>query len=288
MKKFLDVPLIIGYVISISIGITLYLLSKATLESLAVGLLVSILTTLVRIRADIHKNQTEIIEAIGINKDINKDVNLRTALYKLANDYIAIASNPQEKQFVEEARIIVDNCVRATAELANGKFFVEEEDRRVGYIFSKVRETRASIKAITYLRKKGWWDSPIGKKYLEEQKEALSRGVEITRIFILPNQTDSDLRQPVKDQKEISVKIGERDIGIKIMMVREESVPADLRVNLLICDDNWVTTTRFDRYGGNDGGLVSKDETDVSPAIRKWNRLINHAREIVDIDKDID
>lgn len=283
MKLFL---LALGYVISIGSGVLLYLRGEKPIDSIAMTLLISTLTTLIRVLVDIDKNHDELLEACGISKYLNKDDKLKDALYKLPEDYIAATSKSHDKLFVEVAKTTLDQCVEKVAELANGKFKVEE-DKRLHYMFSKIDETKnGSIKVVTWLSqgtsKTHWWNGSRGKKYLQKQKEAIqNRNVEITRIFITSNQAVSDLRHLISDQIEI---------GIKVMTVRENSLPDDLLANFLICNDNWVTESEFNRHGKSKRGIISINyEADILPRIKKWERLSNHndVTEIHNVNEDI-
>lgn len=277
--------LIGGYILSISIGYLLISKGQATLNSIAIGLLVSVFTTLVGILVDMNKNQDEIIKALVMNKQFNKDENLRSDLCNFMDDYMAIStSNPQEKLFVEVSKTTVNKCFQTVAKLAKGKLVVENDDRRLNYMFSKIEgDTKESVKAITWLAKGkiNWWtrDNPTGKRYFEVQKKAVERNVGVTRIIIVSNQRKADLQRLISDQIAV---------GIEVWTVREKSVSRELLVNSLICDDKWVTKSYFDVNGKRIGGLISINKADISEAMQQWNSLIHQAKNITDVDKDID
>lgn len=282
MKRPSDAQLLaIGYSLSICSGIFLLILGFARLDSIAIGLLLAVLTTLLKIKADVSKNHDEFIEAIGINKSLNEDENFRKAIYALAKDYIEIkSSNPREELLFEEAQTTVNRCVAAVAELANGRLSIEEEHRRQIYMCRIVSECTKSVKAVTYLStgQDGWWTGTLGRKYFDEQKEAIAtRNVVITRIFIVSDQETENLRERFTTHK---------NIGIEVRVAEQRLLPKTLLRNFLICDDKWFIDSRFDRFTKkNDGGYISKHKAEVNSAIEKWNDLIGLSEPLTDVNE---
>lgn len=143
----------------------------------------AILTTLLKIKADISKNHDESIETLGLNKGLNTDESFRRAIYELSEDYIAITtSEPSHELLIVEAQKAVNDCVAFVNELASGRLAVDEEHRRQILMCKLVTESTKTVKAITYLAtgSDGWWSSSLGRKYFKEQEDGIAqRNVEI-------------------------------------------------------------------------------------------------------------
>lgn len=279
MRSLSDVQLLaIGYVTSVAVAAILLALNFGSLESIAIGFLMAVLTTLLRLKADLSKNHDECLEAMELNKGLNEDDSFRKAIYVLAKDYIEIKTSKREQQLLlVEAQKAVNDCVAAVAELANGRLSIDEEHRRQILMQRVVAESTQSIKAITYLAAgfDGWWSGSLGRKYFKEQDEAIrQRGVSITRIFIISDQETENLRQRFHEQISI---------GIHVRVVELELLPKALRRNFLICDDLWLIDSRFNREGKNDGGHISIDEADIHAALEKWNDLMGLSEPVNDV-----
>ncbi|MDQ3274110.1 MAG: phosphatidylserine/phosphatidylglycerophosphate/cardiolipin synthase family protein [Actinomycetota bacterium] len=77
----------------------------------------------------------------------------------------------------------------------------------------------------------GLWTSDFGLRYLELQREAVRRGVDIRRVFIVdrPEQTDEvDLPRICRQQK---------DLGIQVKVLNRSDIPDALLFDFVVFDD---------------------------------------------------
>ncbi|HMG72477.1 MAG TPA: hypothetical protein VK582_03180 [Pyrinomonadaceae bacterium] len=313
------IVMVVGYPVSGLVGWLIYRPGER-LDSVAIGLLVSLITTVLGVMVETNKNHSKILTTIGENRDkslvetndnhaellsainkhqegvldacgisryLNQDTNLSAAFHKLPGYYMAAISNSSDKIFGERAHTALETCVDTFAELANGRVKVAEEER-LHYMYSRIDETSDGlIKVVTWLSRgtseTDWWKR-AGKQYLQKQENAIrNRNVEITRVIITSNQTAADLRHLISPQK---------DIGIKVFTIREDDLHnQDLKVNLLICKDCWVTESDSNVHGISKGGIVSTNyDIDVRPRMRIWDLLCIQPAliEIQDVEKDIE
>jgi hypothetical protein len=289
--------IIAGFVLSVIVGYLTYTPGTpgALLDSIEIGLLTDVITISLGVFVELKKGKSailekidenhrtvikelvnsrfETLEALGINKHLSHDPKLKEVLYQLTEYYIGTKSCSTETLFGEVAKERLDQCRETLADLANGRFKTTESVR-LYQMFAKIDDLPGgSINALTWLSQRGsktsWWRDAEGKNYLEKQKKAIAeRNVTITRIIIVSNQTNDDLKHLIEEQLKI---------GIQVKIIREDRLDKELRANFLICDDNWVTESGFDRHGKSGSGIISTNlEVDVAPRLKIWRILTNH------------
>jgi hypothetical protein len=264
--------LVLGCLLSTFTGVLLHKSGVSAVDSTVIALLGSTLTALFGIFIDTRMNQDKTMDALGISRHFNRDDNLRDNIYHLTNNYASITSRPREELFVREAERTITNCVGVIDGLAKGRFDAKTEGKRFRFVLAKTNDPAVkSFKIVTWLSKSepGWWEGPHGKQYIEDQRKAILRGAEITRILIIPENPPEDLERLISAQK---------DAGIEVIQVPEQGLAEDLCVNMVICDDTWYTEAKYHPSGRHRGGPVSADNSDVFSAREKWDDLMDIAR----------
>jgi hypothetical protein len=108
------------------------------------------------------------------------------------------------------------------------------EDR--DWLLALARNTRSTIDATSLsisgsnhggLVDAGLWNSDLGQRYLEAQRDAIDRGVAIRRLFLL------DLPDLLKDPNVLKVCQLQREIGIEVRLLDPSAVPGKRRSSLL-------------------------------------------------------
>jgi hypothetical protein len=110
------------------------------------------------------------------------------------------------------------------------------EDR--DWMLGLTREARTSVDAISLSTVDagvlgldgGLWTSDLGQRYLELQREAVSRGVTIRRIFVV----EQEHEEMVQDESFLRVTQVQRDIGVQVRMLDHKLIP------------DWVRSMIFD------------------------------------------
>jgi hypothetical protein len=90
------------------------------------------------------------------------------------------------------------------------------------------REIRATttLIAATVEDPASWWQARGGREYWEANTAALTRGVQITRVFVIDQLTDA-----VSRLMEV-----QRAAGVSVYYVEQDLVPTNLRTNVVIWD----------------------------------------------------
>lgn len=91
-----------------------------------------------------------------------------------------------------------------------------------------VNSCRSALRAVSY-QDEHWWRSAGGDTYLEHHEALLSRGVEITRIFLIQGDRGFEALAPTLE-KHI-------DLGIQAYVLDPESVESSSRRDFVIYDD---------------------------------------------------
>lgn len=125
----------------------------------------------------------------------------------------------------------------------NGEAFYEGEDR--DWLLGLTRHVSASMKATslttvdssdTGAPDNGLWQTDLGMRYLEFQKDAIQRGVRIQRIFVLDMPTD-----PIGPFIEIMQQHRDRGVDVRVinpMDVQGDGVSPNAHYDFILFDDS--------------------------------------------------
>jgi hypothetical protein len=115
------------------------------------------------------------------------------------------------------AQVEIDSALRFAEELSKGREVTYEgEDRDwLQALTRNVRTTmdatsRASSTAGGGFEDEGFWDSEIGMRYLEWQREAIERGITVRRIFVLDDISiiaGSEFQNLLREQADVGITV---------------------------------------------------------------------------------
>jgi len=71
----------------------------------------------------------------------------------------------------------------------------------------------------------GLWTSDLGQRYLELQREAVTRNVRIRRIFVI----EQEHKQMIRDESFLRITQMQRDIGVQVRMLDHQLIPDWMR-----------------------------------------------------------
>jgi Family of unknown function (DUF6879) len=105
------------------------------------------------------------------------------------------------------------------------------EDR--DWMLALTREARTSVNAISLSTVDagvlgldgGLWTSDLGQRYLELQREAVTRDVRIRRIFVVEHEHE----EMVQDESFLRITAMQRDIGVEVRMLDHKLIPDWMR-----------------------------------------------------------
>jgi hypothetical protein len=218
-----------------------------------------------------------------INNDINVPVTATVILQDGSNFYAGKDTNE------DTITAAFNACVFATDNLVNNKQTCVEkianEYTRTGIvkisgeariektidILTKIFETRErksiSLFAVSSGKLIAWWNSDLGRKFQEFNKELILQEINIQRVFIL-DKLSSEIKEIMERQK--------RD-GIDVRYILEEDVenlqlnsePLGLpwqslaSTNFLVCGDKLTTKMVVNSQGNEEDGSISFVEDDI-------------------------
>jgi hypothetical protein len=109
----------------------------------------------------------------------------------------------------------------------------------------------------------GLWNSDLGQRYLEAQRDAVDRGVAIRRLFILDSPDLSN------DPEVVKACLAQRDIGVQVRILHPSAIPAKRRSQLLdfIVFDNAICyeLTSAPRIGRSTSTLIANTRLVLTP-----------------------
>jgi hypothetical protein len=105
------------------------------------------------------------------------------------------------------------------------------EDR--DWMLGLTREAQTSIDAISLSTVDagvlgldgGLWTSDLGQRYLELQREAVTRNVRIRRIFVV----EQEHKEMIRDESFLRITQMQRDIGVQVRMLAHQLIPDWMR-----------------------------------------------------------
>jgi Family of unknown function (DUF6879) len=143
------------------------------------------------------------------------------------------------------------------------------EDR--DWLLALARNTRSSIDATSFSTSgsgkgvvdEGLWNSDLGQRYLEAQRDAVDRGVTIRRLFIMDSPGLSN------DPEVLRACLAQKEIGVEVRILHPSAVPAKRRTQLLdfIVFDNVVCyeLTSTPRIGRDTSTVIANTRLVLTP-----------------------
>jgi transcriptional regulator with XRE-family HTH domain len=150
---------------------------------------------------------------------------MRDAAKKLnqRHDFIKAQTVERLSKFTTEFLAMADGTFRCGAE-------EEPYLTRVAY-----RQAKSTIRAVSY-QDEQWWESKHGRDYLRLHDEVRNKGIEITRIFLVPEDKQRDLKKTFERHVEL---------GIPTFVMSPHDVKIELCRDFVIFDDDLL------RVGGS-------------------------------------
>jgi hypothetical protein len=221
-------PLLIGLITLVAANIggmqVRNSLGLAAVVAFAVALVLFIVDTEIRISA-VGERVTAGFTQIGRLAELSGGMERSSLGPALLEDFLETASQVDERVnplLQRLARREVDRVALFLRQLPAGiEIGYDGEDR--DWMLGLTREAQASIDAISLSTVDagvlgldgGLWTSDLGLRYLELQREAVSRNVRIRRIFVV----EPEHEEMVGDESFLRIIQMQRDIGVKVRML---------------------------------------------------------------------
>ena len=182
----------------------------------------------------------------SVQKAVEWDLKrMRDAARKLNQRHPFINEQSVERlsKFTKEFLAMADGTFRCSAE-------EEPYLTRVAY-----RQAKSRIRAVSY-QDEQWWESKRGRDYLRLHDEVRTRGIKITRIFLVPEDRQRELKETFERHVEL---------GIETFVLPPRDVKVELCRDFVIFDEDLLRVGGLPRIGD----LKTAEFTDNSARIEQ-------------------
>ena len=265
---------ITGLIVSIVIGIILWVIGQSNIAAITLSIIVSILGVTLDILGRLNEQEEKIAKMFNINKLLQSDPWLFTVINEISSDY-SKSLNWNSELLNTRSKSILKKCADEVHQIAEGKFHasVEEEVRLNQDMLISAKKT---FKATSFVSASIWWETESTRKYLESHREIIKRGVRVDRIYIV-----SDMNELHECKDLIQYQL---DMGINCYFVIKEGLSSGFLEDFIITDDIIMSVSHLTR-----GGLPKDVEVSIDPGVvlkyvEKFNALLLRAKNIKESD----
>lgn len=173
-------------------------------------------------------------------------------------------SNIKDACFIEAAHKIIRECEHKLEELTKGKMKVRADELSLWEI-SALRKAKKRACAVCLLHPDEW-DKQGWKNYLDENKKAVERGLQFSRILLLE-------KGAIKDTKKKAVIEHHIQTGADIMVVWIDETPRELQRDFVIIDDKECFISEMIGTTKIIGGVITTNKDDIREYLDVFERL---------------
>jgi hypothetical protein len=153
-------------------------------------------------------------------------------------------------------------------ELAKGHFTVRMQDNLSTVSMLVIPYAKENVKAVSYADFEKWWRSESGRKYLQKNQNLISRGIKITRIFIVPESKIESFHDIVETQQQV---------GVDVLLAFEENLEPHLLDSYAMVDDRIVSRSGPAMIGVFGGTYITVEPTAVRKFSEHFKLIQEHA-----------
>ena len=263
----LDPILAIGIVVSISLAVILVLIGQDEVQSLLVGLIATVITLSVDIIAQLRETERKVLKGTALGELIQSNQELHSTLHQIAHSY-QVAQRSSFDLFIERSKDAILDCKEILGALERGYTMIEAGGK-YSYGRRGVRNAQKQVRAVAY-EDVGSWRTVHLEDVLKVNAEAIQRGVQIQRIFILKKEAISEAEDVLKAHK---------DAGVQVFTVSPNDLPAtQLLESYQIVDDGILVIFYYTRDGISfREEKISIDPVEVDRAISRFESIFRRA-----------
>jgi hypothetical protein len=266
MRRFADQYqfLVIGVLVSILVGLVMVWTGQDQISSWTVGLLLSLFA----LCFDLLKNSKSIEAQLQQLLGISEDTNLFETIRSLIIAYKQVCLVIRDVIFIERAVSILEDCRSEMIELAKGHFTVRMQDNLSTVSMLVIPYAKENVKAVSYADFEKWWRSESSRKYLQKNQNLISRGIKITRIFIVPESKIESFHDIVETQQQV---------GVDVLLAFEENLEPHLLDSYAMVDDRIVSRSGPAMIGVFGGTYITVEPTAVRKFSEHFKLIQEHA-----------
>jgi|CXWL01.1.fsa_nt_gi hypothetical protein len=261
--KTLDPVLIIGILVSVFSAFILVVLGKDEINSLIVGLLITVITLGIDIIGRVKETQSNMLQAIKLGKLLDVNSELHETILEITDLYLSSQVIGFEL-FRQRSKDALLECKDILSGIQRGYIQVEVAGK---YSYGKrgAEAAKSTMKAIAYEDVDSWRTEHL-KGVMKANSEAAQRGVSIERIFILK-----------KDNITVSQDVleSQNNAGVGVWVVAPEDLPkTELLESFLLIDDKVLVVFYYTRDGSKfRSEKISIDPVEVDRYVDMYNLI---------------
>lgn len=265
MRRFADQYqfLVIGVLVSILVGLVMVWTGQDQISSWTVGLLLSLFALCFDLLKNSKSIEAQLQQLLGISEETDIFETIRSLIIAYRQVCLVI----RDVIFIERAVSILEDCRSEMIELAKGHFTVRMKNN-LSISSLLIPYAKNNVKAVSYADFEKWWRSESGRKYLQENQNLISRGIKITRIFIVPESKIESFHDIVETQQQI---------GVDVLLAFEESLAPDLLDSYAMVDDRIVSRSGPAMIGVFGGTYITVEPTAVRKFSENFKLIQEHA-----------
>ncbi len=272
--KNLDILQIVGFIISAGVSAALLVAGQDTVASLILGFVLTALTQLFDLQKRHSDSEERILQASALSETLFRNEWLLKHIRQIVEDYQSVNKGEVQREFfLEKARTAIDDCASTLAGLSKGHVSITREEQMV-VLEELLRTARVQARGVSYIAFTEWWQTQVGKNYLQENERAVKKGIHITRIFVAPKDRFDELKELVVEHCEA---------GIEVYVAIEENQPPELLESYLIVDESIVSKSQIILGGQFQRANVTADPYEVKKMIHNFNWLLRNSRKAEEV-----
>lgn len=276
--KTIDRFQIVGFIISTAVSLVLALFTKEALTSVTVGLILATLTQLFDLQIRQSASEKRILNASRLNQKLYQDAWLLEHVAGIVDDYFTV-KNTWFKLFRINANDALVDCRRVLHGMADQRYTVTDLKNPLKTGLMAFEQAQKSIKITVVGFSRYWKEGYFDKRYIRANKDAVERGVSVTRIFLQKRESLSDMIALFKKLNAIGV-------DIRVGFMDEGKIPAHLINDTLIIDDRAFSQPEFDIDGNPRRVRISIDSAETQRKVKDFETLFYYTQNLEDAIKD--
>ena len=184
----------------------------------------------------------------------------------------------EDKEYREKGNEILKDCKTKLRDLDRGHMDLESEEvfdkaiMRMRDVKKSVHTTHLAITPDLVYE----WRKEKNKKYYEANKEAVKRGVEIHRIFILDKKNIIDENNNIIDKEMIKI-LEKQSKDIKVYILEKEEIPEKMLKDILV-EDFAIFDTSVVHIQYSNLGRIIKNKKIIQDYGKKFSMLLNPSK----------
>jgi hypothetical protein len=260
-----------GVLASIVIGIIAWVISSDPMSSLVVSLLGVLLVLHLESRYQSEMHAQHIFRILQLRISLSKETDFTSKMIKLSSSYLTLKESSHEI-FIKKAEQHLSETIELFQDLSKGHMSIDANEV-VLVAIHLIDNLKRSIFATSMVKLEDFWFRGFGEKYIEKHKQAIKRGVNITRIFIVEDFSvfeDMRLRKLINDQINMS---------IDVRILWNSQTPPEYLLDFGIWDDEIVFYIKFDLNFQMSGADVYTDIRNIQKAHKIRDFMLNEAQQ---------